>query len=69
MIKFIISQLRDIETAQHQDRVTLFTKILAEAVLDKKENNELDKIILKNNLNLDSDYFIIDKEYIRDLVY
>ncbi len=64
-----ISQLRDIETAHHQDRVTIYTKILAEAILEKKEQGKLSEVILNNNLLLDSDYFIIDKEYIRDLVY
>lgn len=64
-----VSQLRDTETAYHQDRVTIYTKILAEAILKKKENNQLDLMVVSNNLPIDSDYFIIDKEYIRDLVY
>jgi len=64
-----MSKLRDIETANHQDRVTIYTKILAEALKKKKEEGELEKIIIKNNIFTDTDYYIIDKEYIRDLLY
>lgn len=64
-----ISQLRDIETAKHQDRVTIYTKILADAILEKKNQGRLNEIIKANNLPPDSDYYIVDKEYIRDLVY
>lgn len=64
-----ISQLRDIETANHQDRVTIFTKILAQAILEKKEQKRLKEVVLDNNMPIDSDYFIVDREYIRDLLY
>lgn len=64
-----ISQLRDIETARHQDRVTIYTSILATALLEKKNNKTLSTLIEANHLPLDTDYFIIDKEYIRDLLY
>lgn len=64
-----ISYLRDPNTASHQDRVSIYTQILATILLDKKENNSLDKLIQKNNLPADSDYFLISKEYIRDLLY
>ncbi|HPO50916.1 MAG TPA: HD domain-containing protein, partial [Spirochaetota bacterium] len=64
-----ISKLRDIETAKHQDRVTIYTQILAEALRQKKEDGELDGLIAKNNILSDTDYHIIDDEYIRDLLY
>lgn len=64
-----ISKLRDIETANHQDRVTIYTKILAESLKNKKNDNSLTKLIENNNITGDSDYHIIEKEYIRDLLY
>lgn len=64
-----ISYLRDPNTASHQDRVSIYTQILATILLDKKENHSLDELIQKNNLPAASDYFLISKEYIRDLLY
>lgn len=64
-----ISYLRDSNTASHQDRVSLYTQILATILLEKKENHTLDELIEKNNLPAESDYFLISKEYIRDLLY
>ncbi len=64
-----ISQLRDIETANHQERVTIYTKILAESIMSKKDDKTLNKLLKENNMPLDSDYFIVDNEYIRDLMY
>lgn len=64
-----MSKLRDIETANHQDRVTIYTKILANALRKKKEEGELENLIIKNEIVGDTDYYIIDKEYIRDLLY
>ena len=64
-----ISKLRDIETAKHQDRVTIYTQILAEALHQKKESGELTNLISKNKITLDTDYHIVDDEYIRDLLY
>lgn len=64
-----ISKLRDIETAKHQDRVTIYTQILAEALRVKKEDGELDNLVEKNGVSTDTDYHIIDDEYIRDLLY
>ncbi|MEE1291555.1 MAG: HD domain-containing phosphohydrolase [Spirochaetota bacterium] len=64
-----ISYLRDSNTASHQDRVSLYTQILATILLDKKENHTLDELIKKNDLPSASDYFLISKEYIRDLLY
>lgn len=64
-----ISYLRDPNTASHQDRVSIYTQILATILLDKKENHSLDELIQRNNLPAASDYFLISKEYIRDLLY
>ena len=64
-----ISKLRDIETAKHQERVTIYTQILAEELKRRKEEAELDLLIAKNNILADTDYYIIDEEYVRDLVY
>ncbi len=64
-----ISRLRDIETSAHQERVTIYTKVLAEALLNKKESGELNKLILTNGLSEATDYHIVDKEYVRDLIY
>ncbi len=64
-----MSRLRDIETANHQDRVTIYTRILAEQLRQYKEDGRLDQLIQSNNINADTDYYIIDKEYLRDLVY
>lgn len=64
-----VSYLRDSNTASHQDRVSIYTQILATILLDKKENNTLDELIQKNDLPAASDYFLISKEYIRDLLY
>ena len=64
-----VSYLRDSNTASHQDRVSIYTQILATILLDKKENHTLDELIQKNDLPAASDYFLISKEYIRDLLY
>ncbi len=64
-----ISRLRDIETSAHQERVTIYTKVLAEALLAKKESGELTKLVLASGLSESTDYNIVDKEYVRDLVY
>ena len=64
-----VSYLRDSNTASHQDRVSVYTQILATILLDKKENHTLDELIQKNDLPAASDYFLISKEYIRDLLY
>ncbi|HQJ05756.1 MAG TPA: HD domain-containing phosphohydrolase, partial [Spirochaetota bacterium] len=61
--------LRDIETANHQDRVTVYTRILADALKKKKEDGTLEQLILKNKISSDTDYYIVDKEYVRDVVY
>ena len=47
----------------------MYTQILATILLEKKENHTLDELIEKNNLPAESDYFLISKEYIRDLLY
>lgn len=64
-----MSKLRDIETANHQDRVTVYTRILADALKKKKEDGTLDQLISKNKISSDTDYYIVDKEYVRDVVY
>ncbi|HNZ27802.1 MAG TPA: HD domain-containing phosphohydrolase [Spirochaetota bacterium] len=64
-----MSKLRDIETANHQDRVTVYTRILADALKKKKEDGTLEQLILKNKISSDTDYYIVDKEYVRDVVY
>lgn len=64
-----MSRLRDIETANHQDRVTIYTKILAESLRKKKDDGTLESLLIRNKVTSDTDYYIIDKEYIRDLLY
>jgi response regulator RpfG family c-di-GMP phosphodiesterase len=64
-----ISKLRDIETANHQDRVTIYTSILAEALRKRKIDGSLEDLITLNKIEGDSDYHMIEREYIRDLLY
>ncbi|MBQ3923352.1 MAG: HD domain-containing protein [Spirochaetales bacterium] len=64
-----MSRLRDIETANHQDRVTIYTRILAEELRQCKDDGSLTNLIEDNGITVDTDYYIIDKEYIRDLLY
>ncbi len=64
-----ISKLRDIETFKHQERVTIYTKILAEALLKKRESGQLEQLINDNKIDEVTDYIIISNEYIRDLLY
>jgi|GEM_PF-1305400 len=64
-----ISKLRDLETANHMKRVTIYTQILADELLKLKNNNRLEKIIKNNSIEVETDYYTIEKEYIRDLLY
>jgi len=64
-----ISKLRDLETHKHQERVTIYTKFLAEALMQKKENGLLEQLIIDNDIKEITDYIVISNEYIRDLLY
>ncbi|MBR6061479.1 MAG: hypothetical protein IKP67_05350, partial [Spirochaetales bacterium] len=51
-----MSRLRDIETANHQDRVTIYTRILAEELRQCKDDGSLTQLIEDNGISVDTDY-------------
>lgn len=64
-----MSELRDVETAYHQARVTIYTKIIADSIRKKNEEGTLEDFLTQNGIRGDTDYGLIDKEYIRDLLF